>query len=1387
MADPLSIVGTTIAIIQLTGSCIALLRSHIGPSKYGVTDIKSMELDLNEFIQTMERFKTHIETHCMTYNNGEEPFDSLDHLRRPLEDCKVALDFIKNFLSKDHLKQIFLGAKFDRRIGRALASLKKARQLFVDVIVLNTNASSLRLEQRVESLRKDIQGLHDFVKNSQNPDPELLSHYRDRIKKWLVPRKESDIDYHEQLDRHIRARAAGSCNWLWQHDLYDQWLHKNEAPPVIWVQGPLGLGKSVLCSAAIEHARRHKKCTIFYYCRFNNQSTVMQVAGRLIEQLFDYLFARDESIALSAIGITKDTSSLTTDGLLKMAKHLIQELQSLEGQKSAGSPSLLMFLDGLDEEPREEETLSPFAFKLLGEFPSVVRIWVTSRPSRQLNGLLSRYPTIHLKEHTRNDVRAYIESEMRESTEGLFDNDEFIENVLIPRLLQRCECNFLFARLLTGYMKEGSFRPSELPRVIQEELPIDVSDIYKRIFKTQYRDHHVRKTASELFSIVAFARRPLRLQELQEALALVLPDVVGANINQANKPRRLDNIFSCLIETTPSHVESDPFIQLTHVSVKDFLNKNPCVLQEDEGQEYPINEHCIANVCLRYLMQKRYMKPFEDHESITQAVETHHLLTYAAKYWHRHLDAVVVTPEQVKLIHRFIISPNFQTLFQVQSIFIEYQFDLFTSSRHPQARFRKSLPRSLIGTNGKVLKDYLHFVSEWKHFLSCPCEGDKCPIYKCKIEINRCLSGIMGPNSFLGSMEEKHSSFMLHKGNYDTDKFDPGVADHFSSDGRMAAVVSLKPANIGELYVIVDIWDLWASNPPIHSGTVTVKTDEKRSGWFLYSAKPRKVTKRLSHPESISFSSDHNFLRIGSQLFYKDGGNYKKAITIEDSNTDIARYFEEFSSSNNIIAIARRQNRKEEDMIELDLTDSGIEIIGNDLHEWHSNNDSTPVAGGGSDSEADDDYSSGSDAATLSDKISDESDVEDVAEESISEGSTQDASDPDLSVGLTDNSSEPSDNYSEDSRAEVIISHGQLLADLTGYVEECSDDEEEHQATLSMLRPRRSTKARNSSKGQGLISILDLNGERPQQIFRFEYELPVMLYHSPPAIHPSKPLVVWPLCGGDILFIDYRQNTYFIRRVLATTRFTRHVCMKVHFSECGRFMHIATIEAQDKRKVKLEATEEKAPKELGIAVFVTTHRLSEHKTSRSPPTLIHRVKAKLGDVACFSISKLPITFTWTEQHVYVTQSSCRLSVIRIELFRPRGVGFPSGSLPTTPRETVLLPATAQQREVRYFPPTSGESRGMILIGSRRRHPAVEILPTRSSHIEHDARCSPYQFQSPPIGIYIDEADFGGWVPVGMEEKITNKYRNGELIRKFEAFDAEDDCDLEDFISPGDLQ
>jgi hypothetical protein len=88
-----------------------------------------------------------------------------------------------------------------------------------------------------------------------------------------------------------------------------------------------------------------------------------------------------------------------------------------------------------------------------------------------------------------------------------------------------------------------------------------------------------------------------------------------------------------------------------------------------------ITSDAMADVCLRYLAQPCYQCPLKKFGDTFmnfagEDIMEHHLLSYAAKYWDKHLDDVLYTPQLCQKVTRFIMSPQFQTCLQVQSLFV---------------------------------------------------------------------------------------------------------------------------------------------------------------------------------------------------------------------------------------------------------------------------------------------------------------------------------------------------------------------------------------------------------------------------------------------------------------------------------------------------------------------------------------------------------------------------------------------------------------------------------------------------------------------------------------------------------------------------------------------
>jgi hypothetical protein len=174
------------------------------------------------------------------------------------------------------------------------------------------------------------------------------------------------------------------------------------------------------------------------------------------------------------------------------------------------------------------------------------------------------------------------------------------------------------------------------------------------------------------------------------------------------------------------------------------------------------------------------------------------------------------------------------------------------------------------------------------------------------------------------------------------------------------------------------------------------------------------------------------------------------------------------------------------------------------------------------------------------------------------------------------------------------------------------------------------------------LRIYDTLSEPPTQIFHYSQPRAHNLYSSPPVFHPSQPLLVWALGGGEIMFIDFSSKTYFSRRLNRSSRRACYISIKFYFSSCGRFLHICALEARKNDAFERHKPEVKdLPAQdmpLRLLMQVSTHRLSVRKTARCAPHLIFRKQVDLGAANSIPISRLPYTLTWTNEWLYITHN-----------------------------------------------------------------------------------------------------------------------------------------------------
>ncbi|KAI0272278.1 hypothetical protein BC834DRAFT_340830 [Gloeopeniophorella convolvens] len=239
-------------------------------------------------------------------------------------------------------------------------------------VMINAEASTATLEDALAS----IQHIVDDVNTNK----------RDKLhrecREWLSPP--------DPFSNHSAKREQchkGSTDWFIHGNAFGEWKVSDRS--FLWLHGKPGSGKSVLCSAMIDHCVHHLRRTglgtvAFFYCDFNDSAK--QSLHGILRSILVQLYQQSDSYAeiLSRFHSENKDHPPSTDTLAQCLKKML----ALPNEAAK-----YIFVDALDECP--SSGMQPSCGAILSflneiiesRFPDV-HICVTSRPEVDIREVL---------------------------------------------------------------------------------------------------------------------------------------------------------------------------------------------------------------------------------------------------------------------------------------------------------------------------------------------------------------------------------------------------------------------------------------------------------------------------------------------------------------------------------------------------------------------------------------------------------------------------------------------------------------------------------------------------------------------------------------------------------------------------------------------------------------------------------------------------------------------------------------------------------------------------------------------------------------------------------------------------------------------------------------
>ncbi|KAK8879908.1 zinc finger protein [Apiospora arundinis] len=447
------------------------------------------------------------------------------------------------------------------------------------------------------------------------------------LKTWLDP-PNVENDQHELCK--IWKNCPGSGQWLLDNRSLKEWIdpHYPTIPPLLWINGIPGAGKTVLSSLIVDALQNSYPSSdiLYFYCKHENYERNNYVSiGRCFlsqlllkhkDMLVPYLYERFSS---------------NPDPILSS----IATIESLLNVALKNCTYAYIIIDGIDECGRDERRKITRWFRdLIEDLQPPRQDQVRCLFVSQDDGIARKdFRGLEMIKIERQNSRADIHTFSLVSAEKIqveTNIPDELKTKIVSKVEEAADVHievgmFLLAKLIVeNLMQQACVEDVEL-ELEEKTLPRELKQAYARITSRIFDNAPLSAQESSLFILrwLVSAKRPIKWHEIQAAKAI---NVDAQSVELKRRGFRKDTRDLCgpLVE-----IREDGTVELVHSTAKSFL-------VEEKHVDMASVEVSNTVLCLDYLNMPGFRTANIAASSIPSGYYA--FMDCAAPYWLRHLE-----------------------------------------------------------------------------------------------------------------------------------------------------------------------------------------------------------------------------------------------------------------------------------------------------------------------------------------------------------------------------------------------------------------------------------------------------------------------------------------------------------------------------------------------------------------------------------------------------------------------------------------------------------------------------------------------------------------------------------------------------------------------------
>ncbi|KAL8301067.1 hypothetical protein RB593_000054 [Gaeumannomyces tritici] len=385
---------------------------------------------------------------------------------------------------------------------------------------------------------------------------QIEAETRKEVKKWLAAPWNTEV-----YDRSCRSRLPSTCKWIFERNFFLDWISPgfpDAKPKILWVNGPAGYGKTILCAKVAQHVSSHSAPDHHVAHCFVSAESGADCAPFTIIRSWLLQLVSQSSAALNVAHELWDPNTPPSASQEDVVRVLNSVLRGFGG--------CTLVADGLDEcawaqdsRAGDQDRNSAMGFfRSLAEIVSQTktRVLLFSRREEDrikpaFSAQLSSNQLISTAEHSivpddvRLDAKVFSQDIARKK---LAKRSEEQQAELADKMLAKSDGMFLWMKMLEGDLAKAN-NTKKVFRAV-EQAPIGIQDLYVRNWDriANNPDSDAKARAFTILRWAAFGARPLTVLELVEALTIP-QDADADDLDDEELPDEMSDIDEDYVQT----------------------------------------------------------------------------------------------------------------------------------------------------------------------------------------------------------------------------------------------------------------------------------------------------------------------------------------------------------------------------------------------------------------------------------------------------------------------------------------------------------------------------------------------------------------------------------------------------------------------------------------------------------------------------------------------------------------------------------------------------------------------------------------------------------------------------------------------------------------------